>query len=431
MLKEDIFYAKIYTGTGIQVRIRSTTTEKDFNPTPATVALLDLCTGRHCINEIIHTLSEQAGEPLEEMAEGVHNILAVLQEKNILSVNPFPLERIRKAKEVRLTHPIELCQIEITNRCNLHCLHCANDAGEPCPHELTTEEVLSAIDKLSALGAHSVTLTGGEPLLHPDLFEIIAYARKAPMTVTILTNGTLITQEQVQKFKTLGVNHFAVSIDSMDEHIHDTFRGQKGALKKALRGVNLLKEAGFHVRVTVALNQLNKNQIVDTLKRLKNQDLTDYQFAEVAFSGREVDGVSLSPEEYYHILVEQLTYLKEETPERIYGFPLKSERGCGIAQDELYIKADGAIIPCHGFKDMSVGNIKDVDLDVFWDENETLEMLRNMRTETDEICRDCKYQTFCTGCIANAFNLRGESRCYDPHFCARARAYDTVFGFGE
>ena len=430
MLKDDIFFAKIKTASGTRVKICNTATEKDFKPTPDTVALLDLCTGTNRVNEIIAILSEQSGESTEEVAEGVHIILRILQEKGIITVNPSPLKRsIPGAKKVKVNYPIESGQIEITNRCNLSCVHCVNQSGDPCSNELATEEICSAIDRMSSLGAHQITLTGGEPLMHPDLFKIIEHARKAPMAVIILTNGTLITEEHVKKFKELGVNRFAVSIDSMDEDIHDTFRGQKGALKKALNSVNLLKDAGFSVRIAVSLNQYNKNDIVDTLKKLKEHDLTDYQFAEVNFSGRGIEGVSISPEEYYRILVEQLTYFKEENPEKIFEFPFKSGEGCGIARHKMCIKADGTIIPCQVFsEEMGVGNIRDVDLAVFWDTNETLEKLRKMRTENDETCKECMYLRLCDGCIANAFNLEGELRCYDPHTCARTRAYGTVFG---
>lgn len=430
LLKEDIFFAKIQNDSGLQVKIRNTTTEKDYKPTPDTVALLDLCTGTHTVDEIIHMLSEQHDESVEKVAEDVSKILTVLQKKDIITVESSPLERSTPpAKEVKVRYPIEFAQIEITNRCNLHCLHCANDSGDPSPDELTTEDVLSAIDKLSSLGVYVITLTGGEPLLHPDLFEIVEHARKAPMTVGIFTNGTLITEEHVKRFKKLGVKQFAVSIDSMNEHTHDRFRGRKGALRKTLNGINLLKEAGFSVRVSLSLVQLNKNEIVDTLKRFKEHNFTDYQYAVVNFSGRGVDGVAISPEEYYHILVEQLIY-KREFLNEIPKLPLKPERGCDIAQNVIYIKADGTILPCHGcIEDMGVGNIRDVDLEKFWDTNETLEMLRNTRAENDNPCTDCKYLAFCTGCIANAFILERKFRCYDPYACARLRAYDKVFEF--
>ncbi|KYK29478.1 MAG: hypothetical protein AYK19_19690 [Theionarchaea archaeon DG-70-1] len=432
VLKEDIYFAKIHTDSGLQVRIRNTTTEKDFKPTPDTVALLTLCTGTNTVDEIIAILSEQSGEPADTLVEDVTAIVKVLQEKGILTIATSPLKRsILPAKEIKGKYLTESTQIEITNRCNLSCVHCVNNSGEPCPDELTTGEILSLIDTLSSMGVQRIIFTGGEPLLHPDLFQILEHARKAPMIVDIFTNGTLLTEENVKKFKKLGIRQFAVSIDCINESIHDAFRGQKGALRRTLHGIKLLKEAEFPVRISISIAQLNKNDIIDTIMYLEEHDLKPYQMAEVNFSGRGLEGVAVSPEEYYQVMVEQLTYRKEFSNE-IKAPVLKPEGGCGIAQSEICIKSDGTILPCHAcLRDMGVGNVRDVDLAEFWDNNETLEMFRGMRAENDTACRDCRYLAFCEGCIANAFTLERKIRSYDPYACARQKAYDTVFAAEE
>jgi radical SAM protein with 4Fe4S-binding SPASM domain len=429
VLKEDIFYAKIYNDT--KVKIRNTTTEKDFSPNPATVALLDLCTGARSVDEIVGILSERSGEPAADLTKDVTAILAVLQDKGIITIQQEPSPRT-KLKRIPFAHPVEVAQIEITNKCNLSCLHCANDSGDVCPNELTLKEVLSAIDAVALLGVHQITLTGGEPFMHPDVFTIIEHARKAPMTVTIFTNGTLITKGHIKKCKELGVKGFVVSVDSLNENIHDHFRGQKGALKKTLNTIRLLKEAGFPVRIAVSLAQQTKDYLIDTLSWLRGHNLTDYQVAEVIFSGRGIEGVAITPEEYYNILIDQFTVLKENFPDEINPPVRKPEGGCGIGQSMIYIKADGTILPCHGcIKDMGVGNIRNVDLVTFWDENESLETIRSLRAEEDDSCSLCRYLAFCTGCIANAFIREGKIRCYDPYACARLKAYEKVMGLEE
>jgi len=429
LLKEDIFFAKIRTASGLQVKVRNTTTRKDFKANPATIALLELLAGTKSVNEITDQLSKQSGEPREEVAEVVESFLEMLCEKGFITMRSAPLEaECMRVKNVEAEHPIETAQIEITNKCNLSCMHCINDSGAALPDELTTEEIFSTIDELSSLGVHTLIISGGEPLLHPDLFEIVEHARKAPMTVIIFTNGVLITEEYTRRFKESGVTGFSVSIDSMNENTHDTFRGQRGSLRKTLKAVELLKKAGFHVRVSTSVIQMNKNDIVDILRYLKEQSFTDYQIGPVIYSGRGVKDLTVAPEEYYHICVEQFTYLKEEFPEGIRKI-YPREGGCGIASDRIGIKADGTILPCPGCtKEMGVGNIKTCDLRALWDKDKTVRMLRSMRVEEDTECSECRYLAFCGGCVVNALVLEKEYRCHDPYNCALHRAYDDVIG---
>jgi radical SAM protein with 4Fe4S-binding SPASM domain len=425
VLKDDIFFAKIWTDAGMEVKIRNTTTEKDFKPTYDTVLLLVLCDGTNTVEKISEKLSNQSGEPVEALTEEINSILEILLKKGIITFVDTPLDcALPPAKEVRRKYITESAQIEITNKCNLSCLHCFNNSGESCPKEFTTPEILSLIDVLSSMGVHKITLTGGEPFLHPDLFQIVEHARKAPMTVTIFTNGTLITEEDIQKCKEVHVK-FAVSVDSYNSDTHDRFRGQKGALHKTLHSINILKNAGLPVRISVSLSQVNKHELIDTLTYFKDHDLIDYHVAEVNISGRGRNEVVIPPEEFYKVLVDQLNF--EKSSHTMNKRSPKPEGGCGIAQSLIYIKADGTILPCHAcHQDMGVGNVRDVDLPTFWDSNETLEMLRNMRAENDYMCKECPYITYCDGCIGNAFISERKYCCYDLYACARFKAYDTV-----
>lgn len=430
VLNEDIFFATVKTIAHSTVRVHNTTTGKDYKLNPAAITLLQLCTGTHTLAEIAHILAEQEGEPVKDVADSVDKASAVLQEKGIITLRPAPLKKGRPtAKEITVSYAPHTAHLEITNKCNLSCIHCANNSGNPYPDELTTKEILSLIDTLSSMGVTRIVLTGGEALLHPDLYTIIEHARKAPMRVDIFTNCTLITKEHIKKFNHLGVNRIATSIDSINESVHDTFRGQKGALKRALRGIALLQKAGFFVRVSISVAQATKDHIIEVIKYLGEQDLTDYQIAPVKFSGRGIHHVVISPEEFYQILVDEFTYLKRERPDDVPDPPQKIKGGCGIAKDSIYIKADGTILPCHGcHKDMNVGNIRDGDLIDVWDNNETLTMFRSMEPEDDNTCAECQYVSFCGGCIAGAFIYEGKIRCYDPYTCANLRAYNDVFG---
>jgi radical SAM protein with 4Fe4S-binding SPASM domain len=430
VLNEDIYFAKLYNDSEFSVKIRNTTTEKDFVPTPDTVFLLELCTGTRGVPEIVERLSRRSGESPEYLTEGVTNILGVLEEKDIISINKTPLER-KKVKKVDLKYPLETAQIEITNKCNLSCMHCFNNSGNPYPDELTTEEVLSVIDTLSSLGVYQVTFSGGEPLMHPDLYDIVEHARKSPMSVDIFTNGTLITEEVVEEFKALKIRRCNISVDSVTESIHDTFRGKKGALKKTLRGIMLLRESGIPFKLSICLSQLNKESITAILQYFDIRNQADFQIIPVRFSGRDVDGLAVSPEEYYEVLVEQLAYLKKEAPEGVFEFSKKTSGECSIARNTIGIKADGTILPCPACdREMGIGNIRDVDLAVMWEGHETLQTIRALNVNNDEKCSHCRYIPFCNGCVAGAFTIEGDLTCRHPYICALNMAYDSVFGLG-
>jgi len=428
-VKEDIFFAEIETPTRVQVKIHDTATKKDFRLTPDTIFLLTLCTGTSTVEEITSTLSEKSGEPTRELSHPLEKILAKLQEKGIITMNETPRARTAQ-KEIAMKYPLESAQIEITNKCNLSCVHCFNNSGNPYPNELTTPEILSLLDTLSSMGVYHVTITGGEPLTHPDLFTIVEHARKEPMSVNIFTNGTLITEDIVRKFKKVGINRFNISIDSLDESIHDTFRGKKGVLKKTLKAVHLLRKAGFSIKISVSLSQWNKGCITDVLKYCKENNLQGVEILPVLYSGRGVKGLAVSPKEYYCALVERFTYMKEEFPEGIRKIHKKIEEECDIARNSICIKADGTILACPGCdKDMGLANVRDTSLKELWEEDETLEIIRSTKAKNDAECAHCKWLAFCEGCIAGAFTLERTVRCYYPYRCALYRAYDMIIGF--
>src|SRR3990170_5027619 len=131
----------------------------------------------------------------------------------------------------------------VTRTCNLHCVHCYADShGKEYEGELTTEEALRVIDDLAQFGAPVILFSGGEPLLRPDLFQLIRYAKDKGIRGVLSTNGTLITREVVRQLKEFGLSYVGVSIDG-PEHIHDRFRGKKGAFQEALQGIrNCLSE---------------------------------------------------------------------------------------------------------------------------------------------------------------------------------------------
>src|SRR3989304_2976982 len=190
----------------------------------------------------------------------------------------------------------------ITRTCNLHCVHCYADSHDKeYEGELTTEEALGLIDELARFGAPVILFSGGEPLLRQDLFQLIRYAKDKGIRGVLSTNGTLITREVVRQLKEFGLSYVGVSIDG-PEHIHDRFRGKKGAFQEAVQGFRNCLAEGIRVGIRMTLTKYNHEYIDDVFRLLEEEDIPRACFYHLAYAGRgqrlqEKHRVDLSHEE--------------------------------------------------------------------------------------------------------------------------------------
>jgi radical SAM protein with 4Fe4S-binding SPASM domain len=152
----------------------------------------------------------------------------------------------------------------ITRACNLKCVHCYNDSGlEKADDELSTTEAKAVLDDLSAFGVPSVLFSGGEPLMRPDLFELVGYAVEKELRAVISTNGTLITTNTAKQMKQRGVSYVGISLDGIGQ-VNDEFRGVAGAFDKAVEGIKNCQDEGVRIGLRLTLTKRN----VQDLERL-------------------------------------------------------------------------------------------------------------------------------------------------------------------
>lgn len=130
LLKADIFYAKLRTPTGFEVRLRNTTTGEDLTATPLMVVVLELCTGTSTVTDIIAQLYRRPGSPPPELIQSITTLMTQLQVEGIITLSETPL-RTEKLREIRLEYPLKRAQIEITNRCNLPVCTASTTRGIP------------------------------------------------------------------------------------------------------------------------------------------------------------------------------------------------------------------------------------------------------------------------------------------------------------
>jgi MoaA/NifB/PqqE/SkfB family radical SAM enzyme len=151
---------------------------------------------------------------------------------------------------------------EVTRSCNLACGHCrASALRGPYPGELGTEKCLQLLDEIASVGKPVIILTGGEPLLRADIYDIAAYGNSLGLRMVLATNGTFVTEAVAKKLIDSGIRRVSISLDGPDADSHDAFRGVPGAFNEALAGIEAMKKAGLEFQINTTITQANLTQI--------------------------------------------------------------------------------------------------------------------------------------------------------------------------
>ncbi len=186
-----------------------------------------------------------------------------------------------------------------TRSCNLKCIHCYSDSeGKKYDGELTTEEGKTLIDDLAEFKIPALLFSGGEPLVRPDLFELIRYAKKNDIRTTLSTNGTLISKEVAQELKEIGMAYVGISLDGIGE-INDHFRGKEKAFEHAMAGFRNCVETGQRVGLRLTLTRHNYENLHEIFDFIESENIQRACFYHLVYSGRgkNIQGNDLSHQE--------------------------------------------------------------------------------------------------------------------------------------
>ena len=174
----------------------------------------------------------------------------------------------------------------LVRRCNLTCKHCYSiSADKDFAGELDTTEIYTVMDDLKAFGVPVLILSGGEPLLHPDIFDISHRAKAMGFYVGLSTNGTLIDESNIDAIAEVGYNYVGISIDGIGE-THDKFRRMDGAFDKALHGIRLCHERGIKVGLRFTLTQDNAAELPQILQLMEQEDIDKLYLSHLNYAGR-------------------------------------------------------------------------------------------------------------------------------------------------
>jgi heme d1 biosynthesis radical SAM protein NirJ len=174
----------------------------------------------------------------------------------------------------------------LVRRCNLTCRHCYSiSCDRDFPGELSTAEVFRAMDDLQAFGVPVLILSGGEPLLRPDIFEVAQRAKAMGFYVGLSTNGTLIDAPCAARVAAAGFHYVGISLDGM-EATHDGFRRKRGAHRDALNGIRLCRDAGVKVGVRFTLTESNAPELPAMLELLERESIDKFYLSHLNYAGR-------------------------------------------------------------------------------------------------------------------------------------------------
>ena len=327
----------------------------------------------------------------------------------------------------------------VGRRCNLRCIHCYSQSNDQeYPDELTTEEGFALIDDLAQYGSPVLLFSGGEPLMRPDLFELIAHARSKGMRAVLSTNGTLITKEIAQKLKDFDLSYVGISLDGL-EKIHDSFRGKKGAFKEAIAGLRNCQEVGIKVGLRFTINKKNAEDIPGIFQLLRDENIPRVCFYHLVYSGRatEIIKEDLTHEETratVDLLMRETKKLFDEGLEKevltvdnhadgVYLYLKMKEEGLERAEDVLTllkmnggnstgngigcVSWDGSVHADQFWRHETFGNVKDRPFSEIWTDlsNPLMAKLKDKKPHVKGRCAKCKYLDICGG----NFRVRAEA----------------------
>jgi len=333
---------------------------------------------------------------------------------------------------------------EITRRCNLKCIHCRSSSDlEVKEHpDFSKEEAFRILDDIANFAKPVIVLSGGEPLLRDDVFEIADYGTKKGFRMCLATNGTLVNDELCKKIKDSNIRIVSLSLDGSSEQVHDNFRNQAGAFKGTINAAKLFKKHGIEFIINSSFTKRNQEEIPKVYKLAKEIGASAWYLFMIVPTGRGEDIISelISPEDYENILNWHYEMEKNEKDilvrptcaphyyrivlqrskeegikfeRRSLKFSTGGSKGCIAGQLIALIDVDENVLPCSYFP-MPAGNLKSKSFKEIWENSELFLKLRDFKGYKGK-CGACEFLNVCGGCRARAFSIYNDYLQQEPY----------------
>jgi radical SAM protein with 4Fe4S-binding SPASM domain len=308
---------------------------------------------------------------------------------------------------------------ESTAACNLACSYCrAGASPRPDPDELSTKEALSFFNSIAPLRPMLI-LSGGEPLLRPDIFLLARHAVSLGMRVSLASNGTLITPQLADEIASSGISRISISLDAAKPQAHDQIRG-RGSFDRAMQAIACLKgRVDFQINHTITGRM--KSDIPAMFHLAEETGARALHFFFLVATGRGKDEEQLSGKEQENIL-QQIDRERDKSslevqvtcaPQyaRMAGPGKRRGGGCLAGRSFVFVSRRGEVYPC-GYLPLKVGSIRESNFVDIW--NSSPELLALRERELKGKCGRCRYAEICGGCRARSYALSGDFLGPDP-----------------
>lgn len=319
-----------------------------------------------------------------------------------------------------------------TNRCNLKCSHCYQDAGACREKELSTEEGKRLIDGIARAGFKIMIFSGGEPLMRDDIFELVQYAAGKGLRPVFGTNGTLIDANTAVRLKQSGAASMGISLDSLDAARHDAFRGMEDSWQLTVDAMANCRAAGLNFQIHMTVMDWNKAEVGDVIDFAAKvgADAVYLFFLIPVGRGVYIEDTAVEVLEYEDLLRSIMAKQREiDIPikptcapqftrvAQQMGIKLdpRFSRGCLAGLTYCIISPVGQVRPCAYMTEVA-GDIHDAPFDEIWQNSEVFGMLRTQ--VYGGVCGKCGYKGVCGGCRARAAYYHDGDILAEDSYCA-------------
>jgi radical SAM protein with 4Fe4S-binding SPASM domain len=325
-------------------------------------------------------------------------------------------------------HPtIFRMHLDITHACTERCVHCY--VPEYDAVFLPYEKICEVLDEYRDMCGFSVTLSGGECMLHPDFDAILRYTRQKDFTVSILSNLTRCTDSRVQLLKEMNLSELQVSLYSMDPYIHDSITQRPGSWTQTMDAIERLYAADVPLQIscpTMKQNFEGYTAVKQFAHSKKMKAYTDYIMMAKANHDTSNLAHRLTLDQTKELLRDVVNHnieLQQDIGDEKYRGALLppevlAERPiCSAGTDSICLNASGQYYACSGFQDYPLGNCYHSTLRNIWENSESVKYLRSLRGKDIPTCTQCENRNYCSVCLVRNFNETGDMLNVPEHFC--------------